>query len=62
MNLNNLSLRDMSTLRWAVQVLKRKVKFENEKRLIYTKEEILNECDSLEERLSTVIAKHYDDY
>lgn len=59
MTLENLSVRDMSTLKWAVRVLRLEARRENAKSQFYTKEEILEECNSLDERLSAVLAAYY---
>ena len=59
MTLENISVRDMSTLKWAVRVLRLEARRGNARSQFYTTEEVLDECNSLDERLSAVLAAYY---
>ena len=60
MTLENLTLRDMNTLKWAVKNLRLNVKLDKAKSMYYKKEETIDECNRLDEILSEVLFKYFE--
>lgn len=61
MTLDNLTVKDMATLKWAVRNLRLSVKLGNANSKVYTDEQVIAECNALNDLISSVLEQHYSE-
>ena len=62
MELKNLTVRDVSTLKWAVRNLRMSAKRGNAKSAYHSEEQIIDECNRLDDIISKVLSEYYENY
>lgn len=60
MTLQNLSAQDMATIKWAIRNLRLEVRTGNASSHTYTKDQVIEECNHLEEIIRNVTAEYYE--